>query len=875
MKNFTTCICIMGLSGVAAADVLMDQIGPNDGTGIDVSNITANQDFEAAYDIYDIATCDDFNGDGSEINSVEMVLGGWNGFVDASGVSGWTVNLYSGADAAGASLAGDIASQAIDAADATANPDWYDTATFLMGMAPSVQSIPGQQWIAVIPANEFGTNGQTGVGVSTVADDGTCIQANPGGGFGFGPYQAVGTAAAYRVAGGAPADPCTFPLPETCAADVDGDGSVAVSDVLAIIGQWGSCGDGSFRPSGDVAPMPNGDCCVTVADVLAVVGSWGADCAVYGSCCMSDGSCSEMTDMACMDAGGSWDEGGDCATAVCVAAACCLSATSCEDLTSDACDALGGTYKGDGTACATTDCAAVEPGDECDNALMAVTGANAFDTTNTTASGNAPTDELCAGTFLDWGESQDIWFMYVSDGGLTTFDTCDAASYDTSLALYEGSCDNLVACNGDAADSSGCQTYSSEIANFDCVAGETYYVRIGAYLGDGAGPGTLNITPPATGNGACCFPDETCLEVEAADCTAFGGTFQGDGTDCSGDLCIAGEGDECADAITAVTGANPFDTTLYTPSTPEPDDTSCADTFLEWGGSPDVWMAWTADTSGFATFSTCDSASYDTSMVLYEGSCDNQVACNGDTTVTGDGCQLYYSLIGDYPVVEGEVYYIRLGGWQAATGAGTLTISSVGGDAEGACCMTDGSCMDYNASDCTAAGGTWDSTIMCADANCPQPFAGCPAGAEDNCDPCYVDGDDSTGDCNAGLNGATGSEFQAITLGTPVCGTTSVFVDGPTGSTYRDLDWFTNDALNAGGVFTISVGTSGADCLFGIVDNVAGAFVEVYNMPGGYEGSVTFAEIPAGDYSILVGANDWNVEWSCGSGNENYAVTVD
>ncbi len=34
MKNFTTCICIMGLSGVAAADVLMDQIGDMDGSGI-------------------------------------------------------------------------------------------------------------------------------------------------------------------------------------------------------------------------------------------------------------------------------------------------------------------------------------------------------------------------------------------------------------------------------------------------------------------------------------------------------------------------------------------------------------------------------------------------------------------------------------------------------------------------------------------------------------------------------------------------------------------------------------------------------------------------------------------------------------------------
>jgi len=49
MKNFTTCICIMGLSGVAAADIMWDQIGEYDGSGIG-ANIMACQDFEAGFD---------------------------------------------------------------------------------------------------------------------------------------------------------------------------------------------------------------------------------------------------------------------------------------------------------------------------------------------------------------------------------------------------------------------------------------------------------------------------------------------------------------------------------------------------------------------------------------------------------------------------------------------------------------------------------------------------------------------------------------------------------------------------------------------------------------------------------------------------------
>ena len=58
-------------------------------------------------------------------------------------------------------------------------------------------------------------------------------------------------------------------------------------------------------------------------------------------------------------------------------------------------------------------------------------------------------------------------------------------------------------------------------------------------------------------------------------------------------------------------------------------------------------------------------------MALYENSCDNQVACNGDAD--GSGCQAYHSAF-NYTVSAGSTYYIRIGGWQGATGEGTLTI---------------------------------------------------------------------------------------------------------------------------------------------------------------------------------------------------------
>ena len=58
MRNVTSCICILGLSGMASADVLLDQIGPDDGSGLG-ANIMASQIFEAAYAQYSVVVADD------------------------------------------------------------------------------------------------------------------------------------------------------------------------------------------------------------------------------------------------------------------------------------------------------------------------------------------------------------------------------------------------------------------------------------------------------------------------------------------------------------------------------------------------------------------------------------------------------------------------------------------------------------------------------------------------------------------------------------------------------------------------------------------------------------------------------------------------
>ena len=242
-------------------------------------------------------------------------------------------------------------------------------------------------------------------------------------------------------------DPCTLPMP-ACADDIDGDGFVNVNDILIMIGNWGVCGDGTFRPVGDV----NGSCCVDVTDLLQVIGSWGNECVVTGACCMGDSSCVELSDSACSSAGGS--------------------------------------YFGDETTCDNTNCPGA--GDEFENAIIAHIGANSYETETATPSSPEPDDSQCSGTYMNWENSQDIWFAWTADfSGSTHFTTCDSSSFDTSMALYAGSENNQVTCNGDGNGDNGCQSYYSAF-DYDVQLGETYYIRIGGWQG-ATGSGTLTI----------------------------------------------------------------------------------------------------------------------------------------------------------------------------------------------------------------------------------------------------------------------------------------------------------------------------------------------------------------------------------------------
>jgi hypothetical protein len=214
--------------------------------------------------------------------------------------------------------------------------------------------------------------------------------------------------------------------------------------------------------------------------------------------------------------------------------------------------------------------------------------------------------------------------------------------------------------------------------------------------------------------GGCCV-GTSCSVITQAECNAMGGSYLGDNSTCAGDPCGGGgggDGDACGDAVAANDGGNAFDTSSNSDSGfGEPDESQCAGTYLDWDGSPDFWFTWTAAGNGTASFSTCDAGSFDTSLVIYQGSsCSSlsQVACNGDAAPDGS-CQQYHSQVDGLPVSSGQTFYIRLGGWQAATGSGTLTITpdyGGGGDPTGGCCVGT-SCSVGTEADCEAMGGSY------------------------------------------------------------------------------------------------------------------------------------------------------------------------
>jgi hypothetical protein len=316
-----------------------------------------------------------------------------------------------------------------------------------------------------------------------------------------------------------------------------------------------------------------------------------------------------------------------CADAICPdVGACCLPDGSCVDqLFAGGCASLSGIFS-PGSSCSDLSCL---PGaDDCKNAVPLVDGRHLYSTLAATT--GEPVQLECE-TGSDGGVvGNDIWFTYQPiDDGMLHLSTCDTVNYDSELLVYVGTdCDDLVliACNDDA---SGCTGYSSDLRT-SVEFGSSYLVRVGGWRDGSFGFGELLVE---------LLPNESLQ-------------------------------DDCSEPLRVEEGVHPFTTIGAT--TDGPAHPECKN-FDEGLTGNDIWFIHAATGTGNLEISTCGLVDYDSEIVVYANTeCSDLVVlgCNDDAPdCAGNSSRVIV------PVVEGQDYLIRLGGWtEGEVGSGEFSV---------------------------------------------------------------------------------------------------------------------------------------------------------------------------------------------------------
>jgi len=270
--------------------------------------------------------------------------------------------------------------------------------------------------------------------------------------------------------------------------------------------------------------------------------------------------------------------------------------------------------------------------DLCADATSITDGATVYSTVGATTDG-AGNGASCQ---FDGQTYHDIWFTYTATcTGDLTVSTCDAADYDPDVVIYDGTDCGALVLLGCADDTPGCGGFTNE-QTVPVVSGNGYLIRVGGFSDGDQGSGTLTLT-------------------------------------CVGDGGPGGDNNTCDGAIEIFDGATPYDTTGATT------DGAGLGAACDFDGQTyhDIWFTYTATCTGTLTVSTCGTASYDPDVVIYDGTdCGALVllGCDDDTPGCPD-----FSNEQDVPVVLGNGYIIRVGGWSDGDfGAGTLTLTCTG-----------------------------------------------------------------------------------------------------------------------------------------------------------------------------------------------------
>ncbi len=241
-------------------------------------------------------------------------------------------------------------------------------------------------------------------------------------------------------------------------------------------------------------------------------------------------------------------------------------------------------------------------------------------------------------------------------------------------------------------------------------------------------------------SGACCEASGDCTVANQEGCLALGGSYAGNGTDCSPNNCtqppVPPVNDDCTSAIMLTCNVQfVVDNTLASSGVDDP-DLSC-----RFGGGASVgtvWYEFTASSTD-ALISTCNTSSSvsDTIIAVFDvgGACppfspSDEIACSEDA---GGSCDRLSEVCVE-GLIPGNVYTFVVASFDNGS-RGPITVDLKCPCPLGACCFFDGGCQVLRPDQCIAAGGTYQGDDTLCDPNsCPPapPLACCVGDLDDN-----------------------------------------------------------------------------------------------------------------------------------------------
>jgi hypothetical protein len=250
----------------------------------------------------------------------------------------------------------------------------------------------------------------------------------------------------------------------------------------------------------------------------------------------------------------------------------------------------------------------------CDRAIPVTNGSTNFVTNCATTDGPL---EYFNGNLQSI--TNDLWFRYTATScGIVNVSLC-GSGFDTKLAIYGSSCPTA---NGTAIQTSDDICGQNAQTTFYATGDSIYLIRVGGHNGD-YGSGSLTISAPASPSN-----------------------------------------DDCADAISIGQTTMTFSTTNACTDGPYHGSNTCYP-------QKDLWYSYTAPYCGTVTVDLCGS-SFDTDLTVYHGTCGNlgdPIACNDDYSGCGTRSRV------DFLTTDQGPYLIRVGGYNASSGSGAITVS--------------------------------------------------------------------------------------------------------------------------------------------------------------------------------------------------------